>query len=163
MTWSVVAAIASIVAVIVTIVYGEVERRLARRQLELAEEQATQRPSLEVSVLRRQFQYQWPIPIPNGYMRDGHLLFEIKNTGRTAAHNIECRFEFDTEHLEPLGSSSFGFARLAPFYPQIMQVNARPHTHGLSRVSYRCAYDEGEPVTDTIEFEIPEPEGEDLA
>ena len=80
-SWSVVAAVAGILAVIVTIIYGEIERRLARRQLALAQEQAELQPRLKVTLPERQLSYQWPIPIPEGYARDGHLLFEIKNVG----------------------------------------------------------------------------------
>jgi hypothetical protein len=162
-SWSVVAAVAGIIAVIVTIIYGEIERRLARRQLALAQEQAELRPRLEVTLPERQLRYLWPIPIPKGYARDGHLLFEIKNVGETVAHNVECTFEFERERLDLLGTANFVYSRVPSLSPQIMQVNVRPHTHGLSRASYRCTYDEGEPVTGTIEFEIPNPEGEDRA
>jgi hypothetical protein len=51
-SWSVVAAVAGIAAVVVTVVYGEIQRRLARRQLTLAEEQAELRPELEVSEMQ---------------------------------------------------------------------------------------------------------------
>jgi hypothetical protein len=157
----IIAAIVGIIAVVVTIYYGEVERRLARRQLALAEEQAKQRPSLDVTLPEGQLHYGWPIPIPEGYSREGHLLFQINNVGGTVAHNVECTFEFDSEHLDPLGTTSFVMSRVPPFSPNTMQVNVRPHTHGPSRTSYRCTYDEGEPVTGTIEFEIPNPQGED--
>jgi hypothetical protein len=43
-----VAAVAGIVAVLVTVVNGEVQRRLAQRQLTLAEEQAELRPELRL-------------------------------------------------------------------------------------------------------------------
>jgi hypothetical protein len=138
----------------------EEDHQLAEEQLKLAREQAKQRPSLEVTLPSGQMHYQLPVPIPEGYVHDGHLLFEIKNVGWTAAHNLECRLELDREKLDVLGTPSFGFSRLPPFSPHIMQVNVRPHTHGPSRASYRCTYDEGEPVTGTIEFEIPNPQRE---
>lgn len=50
--WSVVAAVAGVVAVIVTVGYGEIQRRLARRQLLLAQEQAELQPKLEVSEMQ---------------------------------------------------------------------------------------------------------------
>jgi hypothetical protein len=157
----IIAAVVGVIAVVVTIYYGEVERRLARRQLVLAEEQAKQRPSLEVTLPAGQLHYQQPIPIPHGHVRDAHLLFELKNVGQAAAHHVECRFEFDSEHLDLMSIASFGFTRVPSLLPHTMQVNVRPRTHGLSRASYSCTYDEGEPVTGTIEFEIPNPQGEE--
>src|SRR5215210_6983811 len=156
MSWSIVAAVAGVLAVIVTIIYGEITRRLAQRELVLTQrelshalEQAELRPKLEVALPERHFHYQCPIPIPEGYARDGHLLFEIRNVGGTVAHHIDCTFEFDTEHLDTLSSVAFGVTRLPPFYPHTMQVNLRPRTHGLSKASYTCTYDEGLPVTGT--------------
>ena len=141
----------------------EEDRRLAEQQLALAEEQAKLHPSLEVTLPDGQVRYQRPIPIPEGYVRDGYLLFEVKNAGVAAAHNVECKFEFDSGHLDLLGSASFTFGRLPSLSPQLMQVNVRPQTHGPSKASYTCTYDEGMPVTSTIAFENPNPEGSDLA
>ena len=147
---AVVAAGARILAVVVSIIYGELERR--------------RHPRLEVSLPERRFHYDRPIPIPEGYALDGHLLFELKNTGGTVAHNVECKIEFDTDYLElePLGFTDvakFGPYRLPSAPPTIMQVNLRPHDHGRSKASFHCTYDEGKPVSGTIEFEIPNPKG----
>jgi len=62
MSWSVVAAIAGIVAVGATIWYGERQLRLARRQLLLAQEEAQLRPKLEVSLKDVVFHYRPPNP-----------------------------------------------------------------------------------------------------
>jgi hypothetical protein len=155
MRWSVVAAIAGIAAVVMTIWYGERQLRLARRQLELAEEQVKQRPSLEVTLPVRQLRHLPPEATAKGYVHDAYLNFEITNVSGTAAHNVDCRFEFDTEHLEPLGTGNFGFPMLPPSSPHNMQVNVRIHTREPSWVRYCCTYDEGEPITGVIEFEIP--------
>jgi hypothetical protein len=148
--WSIVAAVAGILAVVVSIFYGEMERR--------------RRPRLEVSLPERRFHYHQPIPVPEGYALDGYLLFELKNAGGTVAHNVECTIEFETDYLELLGSNDvakFGYDRLPSAPPQIMQVNLRPHGHGRSKASFHCTYDEGKPVSGTIEFEIPNPKGVD--
>jgi hypothetical protein len=150
--WTIVAAVASILAVVVSIFYGEMERR--------------RRPRLEVSLPERRFHYDRSIPVPEGYALDGYLLFELKNAGGTVAHNVESTIEFDTNHLELLGFSDvakFGYDRLPSGPPKIMQVNLRPHDHGRSKASFHCTYDEGKPVSGTIEFEIPNPKGVDSA
>jgi hypothetical protein len=146
--WSIVAAVASILAVIVSIFYGEMERR--------------RRPRLEVSLPERRFNYDRPILVPEGYVLDGPLLFELKNADGTVAHNVECTIEFDTDHLELLGFTDvakYEHDRLPSGPPKIMQVNLWPHDHGRSKASFHCTYDEGKLVSGTIEFEIPNPKG----
>ena len=163
MSWSVVAAVAGVLAVIVTIVYGEIERRLARRQLALAQEQAELRPSLEVSLGKLSF-------LPYASTAIANFGFELRNVGRAAAHNVECTFEFEREHfrveIEGIfngAAITFRFPSVPPLTRRVMAVPVQCETHGLSRTSYYCSYDEGNPVTGTIEFEIPNPEGEERA
>jgi hypothetical protein len=98
-SWSVVAAIAGIVAVIVTILYGEVQRRIDRKQLRLAQEEAELRPKLVIS-FKTAVPHPRP-PDPGTEHPHSAIVFNITNDGRSAAHNVHCEVHLDERRLVP--------------------------------------------------------------
>jgi len=84
-SWEVATFWVAVLAVVVTVVYGEIERRGQARQrksdeeqLRLAREQAEMRPDLEVfcAIRRRKSSEK------------GTLQVEVTNSGKVAAHNV---------------------------------------------------------------------------
>jgi hypothetical protein len=149
-----VAAVAGIVAVLVTVVNGEVQRRLAQRQLTLAEEQAELRPELRLSAA---------YSITGKTMRhaDGVLEFTITNTGQTTANNVRCDVQLEEPHLilfldsrPPLTSHLLRAARITPADPYRTSRNVRVQAQGRGRIHYRCYCDEAPPNEGDTEFEI---------
>jgi hypothetical protein len=91
--------IVAIISVIVTVVYGEIERRRGRKELRLVQEQATLRPA-KVAYFKRVAFYPplsplLPSDAPSPYPPQVAIAFEIANNGRSAAHNVSCKFHLD--------------------------------------------------------------------
>jgi hypothetical protein len=122
--WSVVAAVAGVVAVIVTVGYGEIQRRLARRQLLLAQEQAELQPKLEVSEMQlitlrdaglddgyivsyQQAKVQRELDIQQGVQPtsppppDRVLRFKLSNRGRVATTRVVGKLFLEPAYLQP--------------------------------------------------------------
>ena len=158
MSWSVVAAIAGIAAVVATIVYGEIQRRLAGRQLQLAQEEAQLRPKLSVSL--RPVLYQ-PRPPNAGWPHDKvALVFDVTNDGRSAAHNVRCEVHLDERHFAPdemhTVAQSRDYPRLGPSESVPHQVNVDVLSYGPTEARYVCTCDEVGASEGTIEFEVSE-------
>jgi hypothetical protein len=161
LTWSVVAAIAGVVAVIVTVVYGEIERRTNRKQLRIAQEEAELRPRLSVSL--RPVLYQ-PRPPNAGWPHDKvALVFDVTNDGRSAAHNVRCEVHLDEQHFAPdemhTVAQSQPRPRLGPSesVPQ-HQVNVDVLSYGPTEARCVLTCDEVGEAGRYIEFEVPERE-----
>ena len=148
--------IVAVISVIVTILYGEIERRLVRRQLRLAQEQAALRPDLSLSA---------------AYSRigktvrhaDGVLEFSIANTGQSTANNVRCSLQLKEPHLVLFldgGPRTTSYlmraAKITPVEPYRRSLNVRVRVQGRGKVRYRCWCDEAPPTEGDIEFEISE-------
>ena len=157
MSWSVVAAIAGIAAVVATIVYGEIQRRMAGRQLRLAQEEAQLRPKLAVSL--RPVLYQ-PRPPNAGWPHDKvALVFDITNDGRSAAHNVRFEVNLDERHfaLDEMNIVPANpIPRLGPAESVPHQVNVDVLSYGPTKARYFCTCDEVGASEGTIEFEVSE-------
>ena len=157
-SWSVVAAIAGIVAVVVTIIYGEIQRRSARRQLRLAQEEAELRPKLVVSLKDVVFHHR--PDNPGSRHVQAAVVFNVANDGRTAAHHVRCEVRLDERHLElddMHGQNRDFFAeRLGPSRDAPHQVNVGILTHGPTEAQYVCACDEVGESEGSVAFVVPE-------
>jgi hypothetical protein len=163
MNWSVVAAIAGIAAVVVTIWYGQRQVRLAREQLRLAQEEAELRPKLAVSLKTVQYQ---PRPPDAGWPHDKlALVFKVANNGRSAANSVRCEVHLDERCFAPdemnLVAGSGEYGRLSPSESVPHQVNVDVLSYGPTEVRYVCTCDEVGPSEGIIEFEVPEREQEE--
>lgn len=72
---------------------------VSRKQLRLAQEQAELRPQLVVSFREVAFHYHPPDP-GSEYVQVA-IVFDIANNGRSAAHNVTCKFRLEEQHLVP--------------------------------------------------------------
>lgn len=97
-SWEVATFWVAVLAVVVTVVYGEIERRGQARQrksdeeqLRLAREQAEMRPDLEVfcAIRRRKSSEK------------GTLQVEVANSGKVAAHNVRGWISFHKDLFGP--------------------------------------------------------------
>ena len=162
-SWSVVAAVAGIVSVIVTVVYGEVQRRLSIRQLRLAQEEAGLRPKLTVSL--RTVAYHYRPPNPGSKYEQAAIVFDVTNGGRSAAHNVSCEVRLDERHLElddMHGQNRDFFApHIGPSATLPHQVNVGVLSVGPTVARYRCVCDEVGESEGHLEFEVPERESND--
>lgn len=160
MNWSVVAAIAGILAVIVTIAYGEIQRRMAGKQLRLAQEEAELRPKLLVSLRPPLYQ---PRPPDAGWPHDKvALVFDITNEGRSAAHNVRFEVDLDEQHFAPdemnMVAPMNPTPRLGPSESVPYQVNVDVLSYGPTEAHYTCTCDEVGESEGTVEVEVSERE-----
>jgi hypothetical protein len=161
LSWSVVAAIAGIAAVVATIVYGEIQRRMAGKQLRLAQEEAQLRPKLSVSL--RPVMYQ-PRPPDTEWPHDKvALVFAVTNDGKSAAHNVRNEIDLDERHFAPdemnqLPKRDLEVQRLGPRDTVPHQVNVDVLSYGPTEAHYVCKCDEVGESEGTIEFEVTERE-----
>lgn len=157
-SWSVVAAIAGIAAVIATIVYGEIQRRSARRQLRLAQEEAELRPMLVVNLKEVVFHHR--PHNPGSQHVQAAIVFNVANDGRSAAHHVRCEVRLDERHLVPDDmhgeNRDFSAERLGPSCDTPHQVNVGILSHGPTEAIYVCACDEVGESEGRVAFVVPE-------
>ena len=158
MTWAIVAAIAGIVSVIVTVIYGEVQRRLARKQLRLAQEEAELRPELVISLREVVFHYR--PENPGSPLVQAGVVFDVANAGRSAAHKVRCEVRLDERDLAPDDmhgqNHDFSAPHIGPSVSLPHQVNVGVVSHGPTEARYLCVCDEVGKSEGRIEFEVPE-------
>jgi hypothetical protein len=163
-SWSVVAAIAGIVAVVATIVYGEIQRRLARRQLLLAQEQAELCPQLAISL--REMVYHHRPENPGSRYEQASIVFDVANDGRSAAHNVRCKVRLDERHLVPDDTHGvnrdFSAAHIGPSSDVPLQINVAVLSYGPTEACYHCVCDEVGKSEGRVEFEVPKRKPPDL-
>jgi hypothetical protein len=156
--WSVVAAIAGIAAVLVTIYYGEIQRRMDSRVLRLAQEEAELRPKLVISL--RAVVYHHRPRDPGTQYPHAAIVFNVTNDGRSAAHNVLCEISLDEKHLIPddMCDQNYDFSRphLGPSATDPHQINAAVLAHGPTEAHYRCVCDEVGKSEGSVRFDIPE-------
>jgi hypothetical protein len=156
-------AVVAAFAAIVTVFYGEIQRRAQSRQgkldeeqLRLAREQATLRPDLEVSFRTVAFPDLPPdTVVPHEQAVVG---FNITNTGKTAAHGVRCTFQLE----EPLGAPDpmmgenydFQADYIGPKQPFPHEVRASVHDYGWTKARYVCTCDEVGESEGVVEFEV---------
>jgi hypothetical protein len=156
--WSVVAALAGIVAVVATIFYGEIQRRMAGKQLRLAQEEAALRPKLSVSL--KQITYQ-SRPREAEWPHDkASIVFDLKNVGRSAAHAVRCEVRLDKRHFAPddmnIAPHPYSGPHLGPSDKVAVPLNVDVLHYGPTEAHYVCACDEVGESEGTIKFEIHE-------
>ena len=158
--WSVVAAIAGIAAVLVTIYYGEVQRRMDSRVLRLAPEEAELRPKLVLSF--KTCRYHHRPANPGTEHPHAVIVFNVTNDGRSAAHNVLCEIHLDERQLIPddMYGQNYDFVRdrLGPTATEPHQINVAVLAHGPTEARYRFVCDEIGESKGTIKFEVPERE-----
>jgi hypothetical protein len=165
MSWEVATFLVAAASVVVTVVYGEIQRQrqkqdheLAEEQLRLAKEEAELRPELTVTLGEPPLTY---LPVENlpsaGY--DATLLLTIINTGGTTAHNVNGGLWLKDPHLEAegYGHASFTdqfFGNLAPTLSYGLSARVRVRSYGMTKVRYRCWADEVPLTEGAFEFEV---------
>jgi hypothetical protein len=150
--WSVVAAIAGIVAAFT----GIVAVIMTRKQLRLAREEAELRPKLVISFKKVVYH-----PRPPKYPHTA-IVFNVTNDGRSAAHHVNCEISLDEERLIPDPHPMYG--QNHPFFTEYLgpsstkpcQINVAVLAHGPTKAHYRCVCDEVGESNGTVEFKIPE-------
>lgn len=156
----IVAAIAGIAAVVVTIWYGQRELPLVREQLRLAQEEAELRPELVISL--RTVVYHSRPRDPGTQYPHAAIVFDVTNDGRSAAHNVHCEVRLDERHLIPddmYGTNHpFFTEHLGPSDTKAHQINVAVLAHGPTEAHYRCVCDEVGKSEGSVRFEVPERE-----
>ena len=142
--WSIVAAVAGIAAVVATVVYGEIQRRMARKQLGLAQAEAELRPRLSVSL--RQIAHQLR-PENAGWPHDKvAIVFDLTNGGRKAAHNVRCDVRLDVRHFAPdavhRAKHPYTNRHFGPSETVAVQLNVEVLHYGPTKARYTCVCDE---------------------
>ena len=156
-------AVVAAFAALVTVFYGEMQRRAQSRQgksdeeqLRLARGQATLRPDLEVSFNTVAF-----VDLPPDTLvphEQAAVVFDITNNGRTAAHGVRCTFQLE----EPLGAPDpmmgenhdFQANYVGPKQTFRHDVRASVHDYGWTKARYVCICDEVGESGGVVEFEV---------
>ncbi len=135
----------------------EEDHLLAEEQLRLAQEQSELRPRLVVSLKEVVFHFR-PPDSASPY-EQAAVVFNIANTGRSAAHNVRCDFRLEGQHLVPddmYGENRDFFApHMGPTSTLEHAINVSVRVHGWTKAYYRCTCDEVGETTDIIEFQVP--------
>lgn len=164
-SWAEIAAIAGIVAAVVsilalgaTVAYGEIERRLGEEQLRLAQEAAELRPKLVLSL--RTVVYHYRPPNPGSTHAQAAVIFDVTNEGRSAAHNVSCEVHLDERHLElddMHGQNHNFFApHIGPSATVPHQINVGVLSVGPTVARYRCVCDEVGESEGRVGLAVPE-------
>jgi hypothetical protein len=158
--WSVVAATAVIAAVAATIYYGEIQRRMDRKQLRLAQEEVELRPKLSVTLREVVYQNR---PKDAGWLHDkAAIVFDLMNDGRSAAHNVHCEIRLDGRHFAPddMHHSNHPYTNrhLGPSAKVAVQLNVDVLHYGSTEARYTCVCDEVGESEGLVEFEVRERE-----
>jgi hypothetical protein len=140
------------------LIFAYLAWRVSKKQLRLAQEQAERRPRLVVSFREVAFHYRPPDP-SSQYVRAA-IVFNITNSGRSAAHNVTCEIRLEEQHLVPDDmhgpNRDFSAARLGPSVTTVHSVNVGIRFYGPTNARYRCTCDEVGEVRGVIEFNVPE-------
>jgi hypothetical protein len=93
---------------------------------------------------------------PHGYVA---VVFDITNTGRSAAHNVTCEFTLDERYLvlDDMHGENHDFeqGRIGPASSGVHDVRARTIAPGATEARYRCVYDEVGEIKGVVEFDVP--------
>jgi hypothetical protein len=155
--------VASLLVGIAALLYARRAARVSEEELELAKEQATLRPKLEMSLRDVVFH---PRPEnPGSPYEHVAVVFNITNTGRSAANNIRCEVDFKEEDLVPddmYGANHDFFEHhIGPSEERVHQVNAAVHAYGPTEAHYICVCDEVGKSEGTVTVEVPKKEATD--
>jgi len=161
--WGLLVALASFLVGIGALRYARRAARVSEEELELTREQATLRPKLDVSLKDVMFH---PRPEnPGSPYEHVAVVFNITNSGRSAAHNVRCEVQLNEDDLVPddLYGANYDFSdhHIGPSEDRVLQINAAVHAYGPTEARYICVCDEVGKSDGTIEFEVPEREATD--
>ena len=149
---SIVAAIAAVLAVS----YSREQLVQSRQQLRLAREQAELRPEITM-FLSEEHPLTYVQNLQGmGYVDhfDAYMNFQVKNTGKAAAHNVICKVGFDEGVLEPVDHGDFQLDWVGPEQTYRRRAKVRIHSHGLTTINYAAICDEVGRVEGIIDLEI---------
>jgi hypothetical protein len=127
---------------------------LAHEQLELARKQAELRPELSISLQEDEPIMYEPLGIRFAEHYNAYVVFRITNAGKTAAHNVVCKFWFDEGSLESVDYRDFFTGWLGPDSTDQHTVKVRTHSSGSTLVKYASICDEVGRVEGTLRLEI---------
>jgi hypothetical protein len=153
----------AVFAAVVTVFYGEIQRRAQSRQrksdeeqLRLAREQATLRPDLEVFFYTVAFHKLPPDTlVPH---EQASVACNITNNGKAAAHGVHCIYQLE----EPLGAHDpmmgedhdFQANYIGPKQTFRHHVRVSVHDYGWTKARYVCICDEVGESEGVVEFEV---------
>ena len=149
---SVVAAVAAVLAVS----YSREQLVQSREQLRLAREQAELRPEITMFLSEEQPLTYVQTLQGMGYVDhfDAYVDFQIKNTGKTAAHNVICKVWFDEDVLEPVDHGDVHIDWVGPEQTYRRRAKVRIHSHGLTTINYAAICDEVGRVEGIIDLDV---------
>jgi hypothetical protein len=140
------AVVVAILAIVVSIVLFILGRILSRRQERRWRQEAEARRPRPV-VNFREVQFHHRPENPGSKLVQVAVIFDVANTGGSAAHNVECHVSLDEEALEldDMHGPNRGFtaALLRPSVPQPYSLNAGIRAYGPTKARYKCVYNEG--------------------
>ena len=141
------------------LVFAFLAWKVSRKQLGLAEEQATLRPHLVASFKRVVFHYR--PPNPGSPLVQAAVIFDVKNEGRSVANNVRCVVRLKEEDLVPDDmhgvNNDFSADRIGPRDWHPHQINVGIRSYGPTEAHYWCVCDEVGETEGDIPFEVPEP------
>jgi hypothetical protein len=129
---------------------------LAREQLGLAREQTELRPELAIALQDDEPLTYESLGIRFAEHYNAYVVFRITNTGKTAAHNVICKFWVDEGTLETVDYRDFFTGWIGPDSTNQHTVKVRTHSHGPTLIKYASICDEVGRVEGTLKLEIPE-------
>jgi hypothetical protein len=88
---------------------------------------------------------------------DAYVDFQIRNTGKTAAHNVICKVWFDESVLEPVDHGDFHLDWVGPKQAYRRRAKVRIHSHGLTTITYAAICDEVGRVEGIIDLDVGAP------
>jgi hypothetical protein len=135
---------------------GHEQLGLAREQLEVARKQAELRPELNISLQDDEPLTYEPLGISFAEHYNAYVVFQITNSGKTAAHNVVCKFWFDEGSLEPVDYRDFFTGWIGPDSTNQHTVKVRTHSPGSTLVEYASICDEIGRVEGTLRLEVAE-------
>jgi hypothetical protein len=141
------------------LIFAALAWRVSTKQLSLAEEEATLRPNLVVSLTEVGEDVRVPGSVEPNEQRA--ITFRIENRGRSAAHGVSCDFYLPLERLTPDstrgGNVTFVRNYFRPSDYDVHDVYVNVLEYGQAEVHYVCLCDEVGKTAGEIQVPIPEP------
>jgi hypothetical protein len=141
------------------LIFAGLAWRVSAKQLSLAEEEATLRPNLVVSVAEVGEDVRVPGSVEPNEQRA--ITFRIENRGRSAAHGVRCDFHLPLERLTPDsthgGNTPFVRDYIRPSGYDVHGVYVNVLEYGQTEVHYVCICDEVGKTAGDIQVPIQEP------
>jgi hypothetical protein len=141
------------------LIFAGLAWRVSTKELRLAEEEATLRPNLVVSVTEVGEAVRVLGSVEPNEQRV--ITFRIENRGRSAAHGVRCDFYLPLERLTPDsthgGNVTFVRDYIMPSGYAVHDAYVNALEYGQAEVHYVCICDEVGKTAGEIQVPIPEP------